>query len=70
MNRFSVDVLLRFPAMDDAYRVEVSLPQLLFLDRHGDRGFAEDGTVVYQMSPARRAELIQRLYYPDDKTDA
>src|SRR5947209_4225234 len=50
MSRYSVTVMLQFPAMHYAYRVEVSLRQLLFLDRTADRSFAPDGTVLYQLS--------------------
>jgi hypothetical protein len=47
MSRYTVNVLLQFPAMPIPVKVEVTPQQLFFLDTNAERRLAADGTAVY-----------------------
>jgi hypothetical protein len=47
MSRYTVNVLLQFPAMPAPLHVEVTPEQLLFLDKNAERKLTADGTAVY-----------------------
>jgi hypothetical protein len=49
MTDYTIEVLLQFPTMPHPYRVKVTPRQVHFLDRHAERGFATDGTVLYKV---------------------